>query len=68
MHAARQMGVSPAACVVVEDSRYGGAGGARGRDAFARVRGGLTPAEWLEGPGTTVFDDMRALPPLLASV
>mgnify|MGYP000411436044 CR=1 FL=1 len=27
--------------------------------------GGLTPAEWLAGPGTVVFDDMAALPALL---
>ena len=28
--------------------------------------GGITPAEWLEGPGTVVFDDMALLPTLLA--
>lgn len=27
--------------------------------------GGLTAADRLEGPGTTVFDDMRELPALL---
>jgi hypothetical protein len=30
--------------------------------------GGLTPADWLEGPGTVVFDDMRALVPLIGSL
>jgi beta-phosphoglucomutase-like phosphatase (HAD superfamily) len=59
------MGADPAACVVVEDSRPGveaaRAGGVR---ALGYV-GGLTPAERLEGPGTTVFRDMRKLPTLL---
>ena len=27
--------------------------------------GGLTPREWLEGPGTTVFEDMADLPALV---
>jgi hypothetical protein len=27
--------------------------------------GGLTPAEWLAGPGTTVFDDMAVLAALI---
>lgn len=30
--------------------------------------GGLTPASRLEGPGTIVFDDLRDLPELLATV
>lgn len=68
LHAARQMGVSPSACVVVEDSRYGvQAARAAGMRSLGYA-GGLTPAEWLEGPGTTVFEDMRALPRLLASL
>ena len=29
--------------------------------------GSVTPAQMLEGPGTTVFDDMRELPRLLQS-
>ncbi|GAA2046667.1 HAD family hydrolase [Catenulispora yoronensis] len=65
LHAAKQMGVSPSACVVVEDSKYGvQAARAAGMRALGYA-GGLTPAEWLEGPGTTVFDDMRELPTLL---
>jgi hypothetical protein len=28
--------------------------------------GGLTPGPWLAGPGTRLFDDMRALPELIA--
>ncbi|GAB3160668.1 HAD family hydrolase [Microbispora hainanensis] len=66
LHAAKQMGVHPSACVVVEDSKYGvQAARAAGMRALGYA-GGLTPAEWLEGPGTTVFDDMRELPTLLA--
>ncbi|GGP84284.1 HAD family hydrolase [Streptosporangium pseudovulgare] len=65
LYAAREMGVEPARCVVVEDSRYGvQAARAAGMRAFGYA-GGLTPAQWLEGPGTIVFDDMRKLPDLL---
>ncbi|WP_326657202.1 HAD family hydrolase [Streptomyces sp. NBC_00385] len=65
LHAARQMGVHPAACVVVEDSQPGvRAARAAGMRAFGYA-GGLTPAEQLEGPGTTVFHDMRKLPTLI---
>ncbi|MER5864865.1 HAD family hydrolase [Kitasatospora sp. NPDC002040] len=64
--AARRMGVDPAACAVVEDSRPGVlAARAAGMRAFGYA-GGLTRAEQLEGPGTVVFDDMRLLPGLLA--
>ncbi|MEV4438380.1 HAD family hydrolase [Streptomyces sp. NPDC049577] len=67
LHAARQMGVDPAACVVVEDSRPGvEAARAAGMRSFGYA-GGLTPADRLEGPGTVVFDDMRKLPALLAA-
>lgn len=66
LHAARVMGVEPAACVVVEDSRPGVlAARAAGMRAFGYA-GGVTPAARLEGPGTVVFDDMRKLPELLA--
>ncbi|MFI1365780.1 HAD family hydrolase [Streptomyces griseochromogenes] len=66
LHAARRMGVAPAACVVVEDSRPGVlAARAAGMRALGYA-GGLTPAVRLEGPGTTVFDDMRKLPALVA--
>nr|WP_241562199.1 HAD family hydrolase [Streptomyces hoynatensis] len=67
LHAARQMGVAPAHCAVVEDSQYGvRAARAAGMRSFGYA-GGLTPAEWLAGPGTVVFDDMRKLPALLAA-
>ncbi|MEU3701171.1 HAD family hydrolase [Streptomyces anulatus] len=66
LHAARQMGVAPEACAVVEDSQYGlQAARAAGMRAFA-YDGGMTPVDRLEGPGTVVFDDMRGLPGLLA--
>jgi HAD superfamily hydrolase (TIGR01509 family) len=65
LHAAARMGADPAACAVVEDSRYGiQAARAAGMRAFGYA-GGLTPAERLEGRGTVVFDDMRDLPRLL---
>jgi HAD superfamily hydrolase (TIGR01509 family) len=67
LHAAARMGVRPAACAVVEDSQYGvQAARAAGMDAFGYA-GSVTPARMLEGPGTTVFDDMRDLPRLLQS-
>ena len=66
LHAARQMGVDPAGCVVVEDSRYGvQAARAAGMEVLGYA-GGVTPAEALAGPRTTVFDDMRSLPELLS--
>ncbi|MFJ3233629.1 HAD family hydrolase [Streptomyces sp. NPDC086787] len=66
LYAAQKMGVDPAACVVVEDSQPGvHAARAAGMRAFGYA-GGLTPAERLEGPNTTVFHDMRELPTLIA--
>lgn len=65
LHASARMGVRPEHCVVVEDSRFGvAAARAAGMRSFGYA-GGLTPAEWLQGEGTTVFDDMAALPDLL---
>ncbi|MEE1782574.1 HAD family hydrolase [Streptomyces sp. SP17BM10] len=65
LHAARTMGVDPAACVVVEDSLPGvQAARAAGMRALGYA-GGLTPAERLAGPDTVVFDDMRKLPELI---
>jgi len=66
LHAAARMGAEPAACAVVEDSRYGvEAARAAGMRAFGYT-GGLTPPSRLAGPGTVLFDDMRRLPDLLA--
>ena len=65
LHAASVMGVEPARCAVVEDSRHGvAAARAAGMQAFAYA-GGVTPAAALRGPATIVFDDMRALEGLL---
>jgi HAD superfamily hydrolase (TIGR01509 family) len=67
LYAGRQMGVRPDACAVVEDSQYGvQAARAAGMRAFGYT-GSVTPAALLEGPGTTVFADMRELPRLLQS-
>lgn len=66
LHAAEQMGFQPQRCVVVEDSTNGvAAARAAGMHVFAYA-GGLTPGERLAGADTTVFEDMRALPSLLA--
>ena len=66
LHAAKRMGAAPAACAVVEDSRWGiDAARAAGMRALGYA-GGLTPRRRLEGPGTVVFEDMRELPRLLA--
>jgi HAD superfamily hydrolase (TIGR01509 family) len=68
LHAAARMGADPARAAVVEDSQYGvEAARAAGMYAYGYA-GGLTPASWLDGPGTTVFTDMRKLPDLLARV
>ncbi|MQA02137.1 MAG: HAD-IA family hydrolase [Streptosporangiales bacterium] len=68
LHAAGQLGVEPAGCAVVEDSHYGvQAARAAGMRAFGYA-GGITPADWLSGLGTVVFDDMRELPKLLGVV
>jgi HAD superfamily hydrolase (TIGR01509 family) len=67
LHAARSMGVAPEWTAVVEDSRHGVvAARAAGMWTFAYA-GGVTPAGALEGEGTTVFDDMRDLPGLIAA-
>ena len=65
LYAAERMGAVAAECVVVEDSR---AGVEAGRAAGMRVlayAGGVTPADLLSGPNTTLFGDMRELPELL---
>jgi len=65
LHAAREMGVEPAGCAVVEDSVSGvTAALAAGMAVFA-FAGGVTPASRLRLDGAVVFDDMRSLPDLL---
>ena len=64
--AASRLGVPPAECVVVEDSRPGvEAAVAAGMRAFGYVGGGLVDPSVLEAAGAVVFDDMRDLPTLL---
>lgn len=65
LHAAHSLGVDPGRCAVVEDSRFGvRAARAAGMPVFGYA-GGLTPPEWLEREGATVFSDMLELPALL---
>lgn len=61
LFAAASMGVDPARCVVVEDSRYGVEAARAAGMRSVGFAGGLTPAAWLEGPGTVVIDDMAQL-------
>lgn len=63
--AARSMGVEPARCVVVEDSRAGVAAARAAGMRSVGYAGGLTPRGWLEGPDTVVIDDMSELADLV---
>jgi HAD superfamily hydrolase (TIGR01509 family) len=64
LHAARMMGVAPAACAVIEDSPFGvQAARAAGMRSFGYA-GGIMSAERLRD-ADIVFDDMRELPSLL---
>jgi HAD superfamily hydrolase (TIGR01509 family) len=65
LHAAKQMGAEPGACVVVEDTRAGVQGARAAGMRVLGYTGGLTPAGWLEREGAVEFTDMRALPELL---
>ncbi len=66
LHAATRMGFDPAATVVVEDTVPGvQAGRAAGMRVLAFAR--LVSADDLAAAGGEVFDDMRALPGLLAN-
>jgi HAD superfamily hydrolase (TIGR01509 family) len=64
LFAARQMGVAPKDCIVIEDSFYGArAGRAAGMDVLGYSGSGF--ARQLRQEGAQVFDDMAALPQLL---
>jgi HAD superfamily hydrolase (TIGR01509 family) len=67
LYAAKRMGVDPADCVAVEDSRSGVEAARAAGMRVAAFAGGLTPAELLYGANTIVFDEMRELPGLLSS-
>ena len=68
LHAAAQMGVAPEHTLVVEDSRSGVAAARAAGMPVLGYAGGITPADWLVGPSTTVFHDMAELPGLVASL
>lgn len=63
--AAVSMGVEPAQCVVVEDSRAGVAAARAAGMRSVGYAGGLTPRGWLEGSDTVVIDDMSELADLV---
>ena len=67
LHAAQMMDVRPEACAVVDDSVFGVEAARRAGMRTFGFAGSVTPAARLEGPRTTVFNDMAQLPRLLAS-
>lgn len=64
LHAASELQKQPSNCVVVEDSPAG-VEAARAAGMYALAYAATTPASVLQGPNTTVFEDMRELPRLL---
>lgn len=67
LHAATRLGVSPARCAVIEDSRYGiEAALAAGMAAYG-FSSGLTPEHRLAVAGGQLFADMAELPALSVS-
>jgi len=66
LHAARQMGVLPARCAVVEDSISGVTAGLAAEMAVFAFAGGVSSRSQLSIGGAVVFDDMQELPGLLA--
>ena len=68
LHAAEVMGVDPRRCVVVEDSRPGTTAALAAGMRVLGYAGGLTPAAWLSDLGARVFDDMHAVPALIAGM
>ena len=67
LHAARQMGVSPARCAVVEDSISGVTSGLAAHMSVFAFAGGVSSRAQLSIGGAVVFDDMRELPGLLSA-
>jgi HAD superfamily hydrolase (TIGR01509 family) len=66
LHAAEKMGVPPDRCAVVEDSVSGVTAALAAQMAVFAFAGGVTGASSLSLGSVVVFDDMRALPGLLA--
>jgi len=66
LHAARQMGVAPQRCVVIEDSKFGvQAGVAAGMRVLGYAADPHSDDEALRAAGATVFHSMDELPGLL---
>jgi len=61
LYAAQQVGVTPARCVVVEDSQYGVAGAKAAGMKSIGFAGGITPAAQLAA-AHVVISDMADLP------
>jgi len=68
LHAASEMDTEPDHCVVIEDSLHGVAAARAAGMRVLAFAGGLVRPDALAGPGTTVFDQMRALPRLLEAL
>jgi beta-phosphoglucomutase-like phosphatase (HAD superfamily) len=61
LYAAKQVGLTPVHCVVIEDSRYGVAGAKLAGMKAIGFAGGITPAAHLE-QADVVISDMTDLP------
>lgn len=67
LHAAARMGARPDRCAVVEDSVPGVTAALAADMAVFAFAGGVTSAGRLARPGAVVFEEMSALPGLLAA-
>ena len=67
LHAARQLGVSPTRCAVVEDSISGVTAGLAADMAVFAFAGGVTTSSQLSIGDAVVFSDMRDLPALIVA-